>query len=178
VLAAAEVVEIAEGVTDFRQSNDSKKNNNSNSHSNNIAKANNWKGGLNKSPPSSSTTGTHHNGVNNHHSFSKPGENRSQSDHPSLPKIVQVLLLSPRPKSSNHGRESVPLSEKERAELAAENNCFNCKEVGHMSRNCPNRNSVQGNSKKPPGMTNFNIEMVIKGEDSDELMEIRDKITV
>jgi hypothetical protein len=34
VLAAAEVVEIAEGVTDFRQSNDSKKNNNSNSHSN------------------------------------------------------------------------------------------------------------------------------------------------
>jgi Zinc knuckle len=68
--------------------------------------------------------------------------------------------------------------EKERAELAAENKCFNCKEVGHMSRNCPNRNSVRGNSKKPPGMTNFNIEMVIKGEDSDELMEIRDEITM
>jgi Zinc knuckle len=83
-------------------------------------------------------------------------------DHPSPPKIVQVPLLSLRPKSSNHGRESVPLSEKEQAELAAENKCFNCKKVGHMSRNCLNRDSVQGNSKKPPGMTNFNIEMVTK----------------
>jgi hypothetical protein len=102
VLAAAEVVEIAEGVTDIRQSNDSKKNNNSNSHSNNVARANNWKGGLNRSPPSFSTTGMHHNGANNRCSFSKPGGNRSQLDRPSPPKIVQVLLLSPRPKSSNH----------------------------------------------------------------------------
>jgi Zinc knuckle len=99
-------------------------------------------------------------------------------DRLSLPKIVQVPLLSPRPKSSNHGRESVPLSEKEQAELAAENKCFNCKEVGHMSRNCPNKNFVRGNSKKPPGVTNFNIKMVTKGEDSDELMEIHDKITM
>jgi hypothetical protein len=70
------------------------------------------------------------------------------------------------------------LSEKEQAELAAGNKCFNCWEVGHMSRNCPNRNSVWGSSKEPPGMTNFNIEMVTKEEDSDELMEIHHEITV
>jgi hypothetical protein len=50
VLAAAEVVKIAEGVTNFRQPNDGKRNNNSNNHSNNIARTNNWKGGLSKSP--------------------------------------------------------------------------------------------------------------------------------
>jgi hypothetical protein len=178
VLTAAEVVEIAEGVTDFKQPNNNKKNNNSNDHSNNTARPNSWKGVLSRIPSNVTTTSTHSNGANNRRSFSKCGRNRSQSDHPSPPKIVQVLLLSPRPKSSNHGRESVPLSEKEWAELAAENKCFTCKEVGHMSRNCPNRNSVRGNSKKPPGMTNFNIEMVTKREDSDELMEIHDEITM
>jgi hypothetical protein len=75
VLAAAEVVEIAKGVTDFRQPNDGKKNNNSDNHSNNVARTNNWKGGLSKSPSSFPTTGTHSNGVNNHHSFSKLSSN-------------------------------------------------------------------------------------------------------
>jgi hypothetical protein len=88
VLVAAEVVEIAKGVTDFRQSNDSKRNNNSNSHSDNVARTNNWKGGLSKSPSSFPTTGKHSNRANNCCNFLKPGKNQSQSDCLSLPKIV------------------------------------------------------------------------------------------
>ena len=161
VLAAAEVVEITEGVTDFKQPHENKKNNHSNSNnSNNAAKTNNWKGGFSRSPPANLITSSNPNGALKHHSALRSGGNRSRSDCPSPASMAQSLALPPKPKPNSHGQELVMLSEKKKAELTAENKCFNCWEVSH----------VQGNSKRPLGMTNFSIELAAKEGDSNELI--------
>ena len=179
LLAATEVVEIAEGVTDFKQPHENKKNNHSNSNnSNNAAKTNNWKGGFSRSPPANPITSSHPNGALKRHSSLRSGGNRSRLNRPSPASMAQSPALPPKPKPNSHGWELVTLSEKERAELAAENKCFNCREVGHISRNCLSRNSIRGKSKRPPGMTNFSIELAAKEEDSDELIEIHEEIPV
>ncbi|KAF8799893.1 hypothetical protein BYT27DRAFT_7119135, partial [Phlegmacium glaucopus] len=69
------------------------------------------------------------------------------------------------------------LSDKERAELVAAGKCFNCKEPGHLSRNCPQRSTVRSNGPKPPGASNFSIEPVAKhGIDSDEFVDVLDSL--
>ncbi|RXW15037.1 hypothetical protein EST38_g10817 [Candolleomyces aberdarensis] len=56
---------------------------------------------------------------------------------------------------------------KEEEELRAANKCFLCKEIGHMKRNCPRANSVKSSSKRPPGVSNFNVEFA----GGDDVME-------
>ncbi|KAF8716485.1 hypothetical protein AX14_012317 [Amanita brunnescens Koide BX004] len=51
------------------------------------------------------------------------------------------------------------LTERQRAEHAASGKCFGCGETGHLYRNCPQLNSVTGSSNRPPGRSNFNIEV-------------------
>ena len=58
------------------------------------------------------------------------------------------------------------LTEQEMAQLRAEGKCFLCKEPGHMSRNCPRRNTVKGNgNNKPPGVPSFSMIMDLLEED-------------
>ncbi|KAI0670043.1 hypothetical protein C8Q78DRAFT_1192430, partial [Trametes maxima] len=53
------------------------------------------------------------------------------------------------------------MSEREKDELRAAGKCFVCKEAGHMSRNCPTRARVPGDSRgRPPGVTSFSVEFV------------------
>ena len=49
--------------------------------------------------------------------------------------------------STYSGRSRNPLSQQERDILRANNQCFTCKQTGHLSKDCPQRNSV-----KPPGI--------------------------
>ncbi|KAF9470907.1 hypothetical protein BDN70DRAFT_820720, partial [Pholiota conissans] len=63
---------------------------------------------------------------------------------------------SSRPAQSN-GKNIVPLSEKERADLLAAGKCFYCKEAGHMARNCPKRSSLKSGTNRPPGLSTFSI---------------------
>ena len=65
------------------------------------------------------------------------------------------------------------LSEQEMAQLRAEGKCFKCKEVGHLSRNCPQRTMMPGNgSNKPPGIPSFSMEMdVVENIDTRNILE-------
>ncbi|KAF8814450.1 hypothetical protein BYT27DRAFT_7065198, partial [Phlegmacium glaucopus] len=71
------------------------------------------------------------------------------------------------------------LSDKEKAELRAAGKCFNCKETGHFSRNCPHRTTITSTGQKPPGVSAFNIEPAsIQEIDSDEYVEVLDSLPV
>lgn len=74
--------------------------------------------------------------------------------------------------SSSGPKKSVKfadLSEQEMAQLRAEGKCFLCKEPGHMSRNCPRKNTVRGNgNNKPPGLPSFSMTMDILEDDSEK----------
>ena len=51
------------------------------------------------------------------------------------------------------------LTERQRTEHAVSGKCFGCGETGHLYRNCPKLNSVKGSRDRPPGRSNFNIEV-------------------
>ena len=69
------------------------------------------------------------------------------------------------------------MPEKEMAELRAAGKCFRCKEVGHLSRNCPQTNTMKGSTSKPPGIPNYNIQMDLV-EDPDDSNEVLDSMPV
>ncbi|KIJ10554.1 hypothetical protein PAXINDRAFT_16471 [Paxillus involutus ATCC 200175] len=52
------------------------------------------------------------------------------------------------------------LTKEEHDKLAAEGCCFNCKETGHTSRNCPRQRTVASNGGTgPPGMLSYHIHL-------------------
>jgi len=67
------------------------------------------------------------------------------------------------------------ITDQEKKELLASGKCFNCKEPGHLARNCPKGNTVRSSSSRPPGVPNFNIELealdeeLPSEEDSDDI---------
>jgi hypothetical protein len=66
------------------------------------------------------------------------------------------------------------LSEKDMAQLRAEGRCFFCREIGHLSRNCPRKNSMPGNGKnKPPGVPSYSMEMTVieSTEDASDVLD-------
>ena len=92
--------------------------------------------------------------------------------------------------NSNHGRpkyndqQKTPfnqprrqLSDKERSELLAAGKCFYCKGEGHISRNCPKKSNVSSNTSKPPGVTNFSIEINEEDQPEDDV-EVMDNISL
>ena len=61
------------------------------------------------------------------------------------------------------------LTDKEMAHLRAKGKCFNCKETGHMSCNCPHKNTVAGSgNSKPPGLPSYSIDMTVVIDDDKE----------
>ncbi|KIM42784.1 hypothetical protein M413DRAFT_408828 [Hebeloma cylindrosporum] len=68
------------------------------------------------------------------------------------------------------------LSDKEKSELLASGKCFNCKEAGHLARNCPKGNTVRSSSTRPPGVPNFNIELEALEEESSDEVQILDTL--
>ena len=70
------------------------------------------------------------------------------------------------------GERSTPrLSDKEKSELLASGSCFDCKKPGHLSRNCPNGNIVKSNNNKPPGLANYNIEIIPEVSDEVDVLD-------
>ncbi|KAF8805780.1 hypothetical protein BYT27DRAFT_7103732 [Phlegmacium glaucopus] len=69
--------------------------------------------------------------------------------------------------------EKPKLSEKEMAELRASGKCFNCKEVGHMSRNCPDLQTVKGGGARPPGVPSYSMDMTLVEDiaDTNDVLE-------
>jgi hypothetical protein len=59
--------------------------------------------------------------------------------------------------------------------LRAKNRCFNCKEIGHTSRNCPKKTLVKGSGSKPPGTSTYSMEIMMdliddySGDDEKEI---------
>ena len=79
--------------------------------------------------------------------------------------------------SQQRTSKSSNLSEKEMVELRAAGKCFECKEVGHMSQNCPQKNTMRGGTSRPPGVPNYSIQMDLI-EDSGDPSEILESMPV
>lgn len=55
-----------------------------------------------------------------------------------------------------------PMSEKDRTELTAAGKCFRCREVGHVSRNCPQGLNVRSNrTGRPPGISSAKVSIAL-----------------
>ncbi|CAA7257325.1 unnamed protein product [Cyclocybe aegerita] len=70
------------------------------------------------------------------------------------------------------GKATNQLSERGVAERRAGNWCFQCNEVGHWERNCPQGKTVQSGSNRPPGVPNYNINVQDTGNDSEQPVEV------
>ncbi|KAF8834527.1 hypothetical protein BDN67DRAFT_985260 [Paxillus ammoniavirescens] len=86
-------------------------------------------------------------------------------------------IQGPRPGHSSGNRDKAgkgngkppgakpPLSKEEHDQLAAEGRCFNCKETGHMSHNCPCCHTVPANGVVgPPGVSSYHIQLATDTE--------------
>ena len=92
-------------------------------------------------------------------------------------KNVSVPPSGPSSNNKKFVRKGPQLSEKEIAEYRAAGRCFNCGKEGHMSRNCPDSNTVKSQGRGPPGASSFNLEPVHLSEtDSDDQPEILDSL--
>ncbi|KAJ3780479.1 hypothetical protein GGU10DRAFT_380589 [Lentinula aff. detonsa] len=69
---------------------------------------------------------------------------------------------SSRPRSSNwECQPRKQLSEQQRNEYRTAGKCFECRETGHRSHDCPKNNSLKSDSRRtngPPGFTTHNME--------------------
>jgi len=179
VINGAEIIEISEGVTAPRNRHQPELRDQSNN--------------LRSGPPRRQSTfqkGTRFERQTPNRGDSQP-PSREQSSSSGKPNNRQRSFSS-RPPSrgfSNHSRtyhnnnnsrqntpktdqpKSSELSDKERSELLAEGRCFRCKEKGHLSRNCPTGNSVRSNDKRPPGVSNNNIEFEFQEDDEVQVLD-------
>ena len=150
VMAKAEVIEIADNVVDWRDGSRAQTqrgwcpNNADNSHKQNT------------DPASRSMTYANHDCWSDH---DNQGPSQGQSTSQPRQNLTQPFkgqFQGGRPMlwTNNNGslglrlKKSVKfadLTDKEMAQLRAEGKCFNCKETGHMSHNCPHKNMVKGN---------------------------------
>ena len=82
------------------------------------------------------------------------------------------------PKNDKYPPRRTPqLSDKEKAEYRAAGRCFNCGKEGHMSRNCPDNETIKSQGRGPPGASSFNVEpMPDTATGSDEDIEVLDSL--
>ncbi|KAF8983103.1 hypothetical protein BDQ17DRAFT_1261665, partial [Cyathus striatus] len=60
----------------------------------------------------------------------------------------------------------------------AAGHCFRCREPGHLSRNCPQGSTIRSSGNRPPGISNFNIEMDVSSPDTENLCSNMDDVEV
>jgi hypothetical protein len=172
---AAEIIEIAEKVVQRNQSNqkprerngpsgnDSKNkrtesgNGGSQAHSNN----NNYKNDNNNGNGNGHKRFQSRNGGHNNGSSGNTGGSSSKEK----PKDGWKSSSNNRDGKSDKPRPP-QLSDKEKADLISVGKCFNCKEPGHLARNCPKINTVKTGGRKPPGLTSFHIGFDLKEADT------------
>ncbi|KAF8876985.1 hypothetical protein CPB84DRAFT_1966474 [Gymnopilus junonius] len=102
-----------------------------------------------------------------------------QVHHSNTNMIITSIMVDPRENRVSIRRDSVKpeprstpkLSDKEKSERLASGACFNCGELGHISRNCPHKHTVKSRGSKPPGIPNFNVELA---DNSDQSVEVLD----
>ena len=189
IVAKAEVIEIADHVIDPRerklvQATSTQHNvRNPTNHTNN-----NYFGHKNKNSHATATASRsmsyaprNRDGYQSHnHAPSRNGstrpsfQDRRGSARPHIPRgrfnphnrnYVPRTILRSSDSNSIKGKPNKvqKLSEEEASELRAAGKCFNCKEIGHIARNCPHLNSMKGNGgSKPPGIASYNMEMTLK----------------
>ena len=176
-MAKAEVIEIADSVLDRRDG--ARATGQKNWHANN-----NFDERRSTFTASRSMTYTNRD-RDNDRSQGNNAKNNGQARQPSQSRYGSAQPFkkrqqsgNPPPRASGSGnsdfakKKSVKfadLTEKEMAQLRAEGKCFNCKETGHLSRNCPRKNNITGKgNNKPPGLPSYSMEMTILDEDLDD----------
>jgi hypothetical protein len=196
VVAKAEIIEIADNVIDPRErraaQSGSSSGNNKNSQPNNFN--NNYKQ-RHATNGSSSRSVTY---INKDRNNNRSHQNGSNSERPNNQQQGSARPGNQRSsrRSQSRGRNTTPrnngdtsnsnsgkkkksvrfahIPEQEMAQLRAENRCFLCKEIGHISRNCPHNNTMPGNGgNKPPGIPSYSMNMNLIEEDgkSGEFLE-------
>ena len=175
IIAKAEVIEIADNVLDRRDNVRAPGQKNWRAN-------NNFDDKRNIVTASRSMTYSNRDRENDRHPIN--AKNNNQSRQPSRSRHGSAQPFRKRqqsgnalPRASGSGTSSsakkksvkfADLTEKEMAQLRSEGRCFNCKEVGHMSRNCPSRSTVKGSGdNKPPGLPSYSMEMTLLDEDID-----------
>ena len=193
IVAKAEVIEIADQVVDPRErkmvqmtattSNTRNSNHNNNNFNNKNKNSHTTTSTVSRSMsyvPKDRDNSRSNNGVPFRSGSTRPNnQERRGSARPHIPRgrfnphnrnyVPRNSIGSSKPNSTNSKIYKPPkLSKEEEAELRAAGKCFNCKEVGHISRNCPHLNSVKGNGgTKPPGIPSYNMEMTLIEDNSD-----------
>jgi hypothetical protein len=168
VVAKAEMLEIADNVLDRRDKDSTRFTPKKGWRSNN-ADNNHNRRDLDSASRSVTYTNRDNNdnnrSRNNNHNQTRSGSQPRQGSSSFSKKKFQRGRSSQR-QSTPGGSGSAPaksvkfadLSEKEMAQLRSEGRCFNCKDVGHLSRNCPKKNNVAGKgNNKPPGVPSYTV---------------------
>ena len=84
---------------------------------------------------------------------SRSQSSRGREGHPRFGSTPHREFIKKEP--VNYG-----LPDREKATQLAEGRCFGCNEIGHLARNCPEGNSVKHTGNKSPGVSNFNMEFI------------------
>ena len=172
VLAAAEIIEIAESV------NGASKESKTNSYSGSVLPSNKRKEHRRKSHKNSKDSSRGGSIIHASGSQPRPPSVRKNSNprYPSKDNRSQFSRgrggcprFGSTPRRDFVKKEPVDygLPDKEKAARLAEGRCFGCNEIGHLGRNSPHRNSVKHIGNKPPGVSNFIMELVGESLPSD-----------
>jgi hypothetical protein len=178
VVSKAEIIEIADSVVDRR---DSRPQARRDWRSNNQNKSDNpHRQNYESASRSMTYTGRNRSkarpqsGNQNGRGSRQPSQSRPNSVQPS-DKRPQNGSSASKPKTAWNSGSAKPksvkftgLSDKDMAQMRAEGRCFLCREVGHLSRNCPHKNVMPGNgNNRPPGVPSFSMDMTLIEDDND-----------
>jgi hypothetical protein len=115
-------------------------------------------------PASSSTQNGSNHRFGNKNQPNKFGfKKHSQTPDTSKPKAANAF-----PNRNDRESNKAPVKHSTTGELQ----CYNCGEYGHISQNCPRGNTVNNNGKKPPGNSNFNVEIMAAQPESNSIEEV------
>ena len=183
IVAKAEVIEIASKVVDprdRRSSHTPRQNSraNTSNHGNNDRNRPSHQDLASRTVTFTPSVRNNGNDRNNFHNRNNGGHQHSDRPYPARGRVSNNnrRILQDRTRNNNGQQRAIKapeMSEKEMAELRAAGKCFNCKETGHMSRNCPQKNSMKGSTSRPPGVPNYSIQMdlIEDHDDHDEVLE-------